>query len=204
MNGIWTVSWKRRENAVFLYFFGKNKKINSYVRLITGEPYLNQCPISVHSTFVYRLRANAQGTMLLRAATPYYDAHNAAVAAIVVKREHERLPMPNSASAQIDGEYMMLVHDWPHQQPDQALPPTLVDGLAKWGYGLDRDGANYAQCTRGARGRANARNTRIQPPRALVLSAKGWHNQSDVLQQSSRLPLATYRISPGKQFCASC
>jgi FtsP/CotA-like multicopper oxidase with cupredoxin domain len=38
-----------------------------------GEAYLQQCPIPVRSEFVYRFMANVQGTMILRAAFPFYS-----------------------------------------------------------------------------------------------------------------------------------
>lgn len=83
-----------------------------------GEGYIQQCPIPVRSEYVYRFKANRQGTMIIRAAFPFYSPINSYSGVIIVKKPNERLPMPEG-SREKHLEYVLSVIDWPFVQPDQ-------------------------------------------------------------------------------------
>ncbi|KAI6239711.1 hypothetical protein M3Y99_00564000 [Aphelenchoides fujianensis] len=158
-----------------------------------GEAYVQQCPVAVRSEHVYRWTANRQGTMIFRAAFPSFGPINSFAALVVVKRRNERLAVGGGASLPIHAEYMMAIQDWPFVPANQQRAGHEMDGLGKWGLGLDRD---QAACTLGAQ-IYGQRDPRVHAPAALVLNGKGWHNQTDVLLRPSVLPLATYRIRAG-------
>ncbi|KAI6187101.1 hypothetical protein M3Y98_00205900 [Aphelenchoides besseyi] len=158
-----------------------------------GEAYVQQCPVPVHSDYVYRFIANRQGTMIFRAAFPYFSPINSFAALVIVKRRNERLPIETGEWIPLHAEYMMSIQDWPFVAANQQRIGGERDGLAKWSRGLDRD---KPVCTRGAQ-IYGKHDSRVNAPAALILSGKGWHNQTDILSRPSRVPLATYRIKPG-------
>lgn len=84
-----------------------------------GEGYLQQCPIPVHSEYVYRLQANRQGTMFFRAAFPFYSPISSFSGVIVVKKRNERLSTPDGGSLVKHLEYVLSVIDWPFVQANQ-------------------------------------------------------------------------------------
>ncbi|KAI6175909.1 hypothetical protein M3Y97_00741700 [Aphelenchoides bicaudatus] len=158
-----------------------------------GEAYLQQCPIPVRSEFVYRFEANVQGTMILRAAFPFYSPISSFSAVMVVKRRNEKLPMAGVPWKRLDLEYMLSVIDWPFVEADQQHVSNDFS-LSKWGFGLDRD---EQKCTKGG-SYFGQKDIRMQKPVALIVNGKGWHNQEDILNRPSKIPFATFKIRSGQ------
>nr|CAD2177528.1 unnamed protein product [Meloidogyne enterolobii] len=136
-----------------------------------GVPFIQQCPISPNTDYSYRFIADTPGTH-------WYHGHL----------------MEDSGEGLVGGFVDLSTAD-----PSQLYLDRL-HWRRKWiGHSLDNekelpDGTGCERVERTFDGTLS----REIPVSAIIIGNKGWHNQTDIINRPSRLPLTTFGIEIGE------
>ncbi|KAL7070705.1 hypothetical protein ACQ4LE_009858 [Meloidogyne hapla] len=165
-----------------------------------GVPFIQQCPISPNTDYSYRFIADTPGTHWYHGHL-MEDSGEGLVGGFVVLKPDEKMEFEydNKEKLKIGRQYLTLIQDLSTANPSQLYLDRL-HWRRKWiGHSLDNekelpDGTGCERVERTFDGTLS----REIPVSAIIIGNKGWHNQTDIINRPSRLPLTTFGIEIGK------
>ncbi|TKR69450.1 hypothetical protein L596_021612 [Steinernema carpocapsae] len=161
-----------------------------------GVAFIQQCPVATGSNFAYRFIADFPGTH-------WYHGHlmtdrgDGLAGGFVIIKEGETYPNPFGGKRFQFGkirQYYALIQDFP--VPSSVTTWYAHIGKAmKWLYGFD----GHNQCWAPTRTFDGSNIGGSIPISGILVNDKGWHNQEDLKNNPSSLPLETFRIKEGEE-----